>query len=140
MRKIYNTPEKALEDLLYDGMTIAAGGFGLCGIPEILIKAIRDAGTKNLTVASNNAGLDDFGLGILLQTKQVKKMQTTGNCNMKALSKAKLHYVCNQQHSPESYKEITLEWCKVCEAIFSEVPEILQVIKKKQANLEKNYD
>lgn len=74
MRKIYNTPEKALEDLLYDGMTIAAGGFGLCGIPEILIKAIRDAGTKNLTVASNNAGVDDFGLGILLQTKQVKKM------------------------------------------------------------------
>ena len=55
-------------------MTIAAGGFGLCGIPEILIKAIRDAGTKNLTVASNNAGVDDFGLGILLQTKQVKKM------------------------------------------------------------------
>ena len=74
MRKIYNTPEKALEDLLFDGMTIAAGGFGLCGIPEILIKAIRDAGTKNLTVASNNAGVDDFGLGILLQTKQVKKM------------------------------------------------------------------
>ena len=74
MRKIYNTPEKALEDLLYDGMTIAAGGFGLCGIPEILIKAIRDAGTKNLTVASNNAGVDDFGLGILLKTKQVKKM------------------------------------------------------------------
>ncbi len=74
MQKIYNTPEKALEDLLYDGMTIAAGGFGLCGIPEILIKAIRDAGTKNLTVASNNAGVDDFGLGILLQTKQVKKM------------------------------------------------------------------
>ena len=74
MRKIYNTPEKALEDLLFDGMTIAAGGFGLCGIPEILIKAIRDAGTKNLTVASNNAGIDDFGLGILLQTKQVKKM------------------------------------------------------------------
>lgn len=74
MQKIYNTPEKALEDLLFDGMTIAAGGFGLCGIPEILIKAIRDAGTKNLTVASNNAGVDDFGLGILLQTKQVKKM------------------------------------------------------------------
>ena len=74
MRKIYDTPEEALEDVLFDGMTIAAGGFGLCGIPEILIKAIKDAGIKNLTVASNNAGVDDFGLGILLQTKQVKKM------------------------------------------------------------------
>ena len=74
MRKIYDTPEEALKDILFDGMTIAAGGFGLCGIPEILIKAIKDAGIKNLTVASNNAGVDDFGLGILLQTKQVKKM------------------------------------------------------------------
>jgi 3-oxoacid CoA-transferase subunit A len=74
MRKIYDTPEEALKDILFDGMTIAAGGFGLCGIPEILIKAIKDAGIKNLTVASNNAGIDDFGLGILLQTKQVKKM------------------------------------------------------------------
>jgi acyl CoA:acetate/3-ketoacid CoA transferase alpha subunit len=55
-------------------MTIAAGGFGLCGIPELLIAAIRDAGTKDLTVASNNAGVDDFGLGLLLQTRQVKKM------------------------------------------------------------------
>lgn len=74
MRKIYDTPEEALKDVLFDGMTIAAGGFGLCGIPEILINAIKDAGIKNLTVASNNAGVDDFGLGILLQTKQVKKM------------------------------------------------------------------
>ena len=74
MRKIYDTPEEALKDVLFDGMTIAAGGFGLCGIPEILITAIKDAGIKNLTVASNNAGVDDFGLGILLQTKQVKKM------------------------------------------------------------------
>ena len=74
MRKIYDTPEEALKHVLFDGMTIAAGGFGLCGIPEVLIKAIKDAGVKNLTVASNNAGVDDFGLGILLQTKQVKKM------------------------------------------------------------------
>lgn len=74
MHKIYDTPEEALKDVLFDGMTIAAGGFGLCGIPEILINAIKDAGIKNLTVASNNAGVDDFGLGILLQTKQVKKM------------------------------------------------------------------
>ncbi|MFZ9685447.1 MAG: CoA transferase subunit A, partial [Gemmobacter sp.] len=63
-----------LEGLLFDGMTIASGGFGLCGIPELLIAAIRDAGTKDLTVASNNAGVDGFGLGILLATRQVRKM------------------------------------------------------------------
>ena len=74
MQKIYDTPNNALKGLLFDGMTIAAGGFGLCGIPELLISSIRDAGTKNLTVASNNAGVDDFGLGLLLQTRQVKKM------------------------------------------------------------------
>ena len=74
MQKIYDTPHNALSNLLFDGMTIAAGGFGLCGIPELLISSIRDAGTKNLTVASNNAGVDDFGLGLLLQTRQVKKM------------------------------------------------------------------
>ena len=74
MQKIYETSDKALEGLLFDGMVIDAGGFGLCGIPELLIEAIRKAGTKNLTVASNNAGVDDFGLGVLLQTRQVKKM------------------------------------------------------------------
>jgi len=74
MRKVYDTAAAALDGLLFDGMTIAAGGFGLCGIPENLIAAIRDAGTKGLTVASNNAGVDDFGLGLLLQTRQVKKM------------------------------------------------------------------
>ena len=74
MQKIYKTSDNALEGLLFDGMVIAAGGFGLCGIPELLIEAIHKAGTKNLTVASNNAGVDDFGLGVLLQTRQVKKM------------------------------------------------------------------
>ncbi|MFC3628948.1 CoA transferase subunit A [Paracoccus angustae] len=74
MRKVYATASEALEGLLHDGMFIAAGGFGLCGIPELLIAAIRDAGTKDLTVASNNCGVDDFGLGILLQTRQIKKM------------------------------------------------------------------
>ncbi|MBM9596366.1 CoA transferase subunit A [Roseitranquillus sediminis] len=74
MKKVYESAEAALDGVLFDGMLIAAGGFGLCGIPELLIAAIRDAGTKDLTVASNNAGVDDFGLGILLQTKQVKKM------------------------------------------------------------------
>lgn len=74
MNKIYESADAALDGLLFDGMVLAAGGFGLCGIPENLISAIRDSGTKNLTVASNNAGVDDFGLGLLLQTKQVKKM------------------------------------------------------------------
>lgn len=74
MNKVYPTAAEALEGLLHDGMVIAAGGFGLCGIPELLIGAIRDAGTRDLTVASNNAGVDDFGLGILLQTRQVRKM------------------------------------------------------------------
>jgi len=74
MNKIFPTAADALEGLLQDGMFIAAGGFGLCGIPELLLNAIKDAGTKDLTFASNNAGVDDFGIGILLQTKQVKKM------------------------------------------------------------------
>ena len=74
MGKIYPSATTALDGLLFDGMLIAAGGFGLCGIPENLISAIKEAGTKDLIVASNNAGIDDFGLGVLLQTRQVKKM------------------------------------------------------------------
>jgi 3-oxoacid CoA-transferase subunit A len=74
MNKVYGTAAEALDGVLQDGMLIAAGGFGLCGIPELLLAAIRDAGTKDLTFASNNAGVDDFGIGILLQTRQVKKM------------------------------------------------------------------
>jgi 3-oxoacid CoA-transferase subunit A len=74
MNKVYPNAGAALEGLLKDGMLIAAGGFGLCGIPELLIAAIRDAGVKGLTVASNNAGVDGFGLGQLLETRQVKKM------------------------------------------------------------------
>jgi len=74
MKKIYDNAEKALEGLLFDGMLIAAGGFGLCGIPELLIAGIKRAATKNLTIASNNAGVDGFGLGILLESRQVKKM------------------------------------------------------------------
>jgi 3-oxoacid CoA-transferase subunit A len=74
MKKIYPDAKAALDGLLFDGMLIAAGGFGLCGIPELLIAAIRDAGTKELTLASNNAGIDGFGLGVLLQSRQVKKM------------------------------------------------------------------
>lgn len=74
MSKIYLNAGSALENLLFDGMFIAAGGFGLCGIPELLISAIREAGTKDLTVASNNCGVDDFGLGVLLKTRQIRKM------------------------------------------------------------------
>ncbi|WP_010139699.1 CoA transferase subunit A [Oceanicola sp. S124] len=74
MKKVYGSAAEALDGLLTDGMLIAAGGFGICGIPELLLQAIKDAGTKDLTFASNNAGVDDFGIGILLQTRQVKKM------------------------------------------------------------------
>ena len=74
MNKVYKDAKSALDGLLFDGMTIMAGGFGLCGIPENLILALRDSGVKDLTVISNNCGVDDFGMGLLLQTKQIKKM------------------------------------------------------------------
>ena len=74
MEKVFQSAEKAIQELIFDGMKIAAGGFGLCGIPEELINALKLSGVKNLTIASNNAGVDDFGIGLLLQTKQVKKM------------------------------------------------------------------
>ncbi len=74
MKKVYPDAKAALAGLLQDGMTIMAGGFGLCGIPESLIQAIRESGVKNLTVVSNNAGIDGVGLGILLDSKQIKKM------------------------------------------------------------------
>ncbi len=73
MNKIINSPEEALKGLK-DNMTVLAGGFGLCGLPENLILALRNTGVKGLTCVSNNAGVDDFGLGLLLQTKQIKKM------------------------------------------------------------------
>ncbi len=74
MNKVYPSAAAALEGLTFDGMTVMAGGFGLCGIPENLIIALRDSGAKDLTAISNNAGVDDFGLGLLLQTRQIKKM------------------------------------------------------------------
>ncbi len=73
-KKIYDSPAAALNGLLHDGMTIAVGGFGLCGIPEQLIIALRDSGTKNLTAISNNAGIDEWGLGLLLKTRQIRRM------------------------------------------------------------------
>ena len=74
VNKIFPDAKTALAGVLRDGMTIMSGGFGLCGIPDALIGAIRDSGVKNLTIISNNAGVDDAGLGILLQTRQVRKM------------------------------------------------------------------
>ena len=74
MNKVYPDAKTALAGLLKDGMMIMAGGFGLCGIPEALIHAIRDSGIKNLTVVSNNAGIDGAGLGLLLESRQIHKM------------------------------------------------------------------
>ena len=74
MNKVYPDAASALADVVKDGQTIAVGGFGLCGIPEALIRALRDSGVKNLTAISNNAGVDGFGLGELLATRQIKKM------------------------------------------------------------------
>jgi 3-oxoacid CoA-transferase subunit A len=72
--KVFDTPAKALEGIVRDGMSVAVGGFGLCGIPERLIVALRDSGAKDLTCVSNNAGVDDWGLGLLLKTRQIRKM------------------------------------------------------------------
>ena len=74
MKKHYPDAAGALDGLLFDGMTICAGGFGLCGIPERLIDAIRDSGVRDLTIVSNNAGIDNEGLGKLLRTRQIRKM------------------------------------------------------------------
>ncbi|MFO0893866.1 MAG: CoA transferase subunit A [Phycisphaerales bacterium] len=72
--KVYSSAASALEGLARDGMTVAVGGFGLCGIPEQLILALRDSGARGLTCVSNNAGVDDWGLGLLLQRRQIRKM------------------------------------------------------------------
>src|SRR5258708_16745292 len=74
MKKVYPNAKAALDGVLFDGMMIMAGGFGLCGMPGTLIEAIRDSGVKNLTCVSNNAGIDGAGLGLLLETRQIKKM------------------------------------------------------------------
>src|ERR1700743_26636 len=72
--KVFTDAKSSLEGLVCENMTVMSGGFGLCGIPENLIAALRDSGVKGLTVVSNNAGVDDFGLGFLLKTRQIKKM------------------------------------------------------------------
>src|SRR5207237_4141636 len=77
MNKVYSNATAALAGLLHDNMTIAAGGFGLCGIPENLIAALRDSSVKDLTIVGNNAGVDGFGMGVLLTTRQVKKVMAS---------------------------------------------------------------
>jgi 3-oxoacid CoA-transferase subunit A len=72
--KVFKTAQQALAGLTFDGMTVMSGGFGLCGLPENLIAALRDSGAKDITAISNNAGIDGFGLGLLLETRQIKKM------------------------------------------------------------------
>lgn len=74
LNKLYPSADAALDGVVRDGMLLAIGGFGLCGIPEALIRALRDTGVRNLTIASNNAGVDGWGLGLLLETRQIKKM------------------------------------------------------------------
>ena len=99
MKKIYPDAAAALDGLLFDGMTIAAGGFGLCGIPERLIDAIVASGVKDLTIASNNAGIDNEGLGKLLRTRQVRKMISS--------------YVGENKEFERQYlaKELEVEFC-----------------------------
>src|ERR1700676_2214390 len=77
MSKVYPNATAALDGLLHDNMTIAAGGFGLCGIPENLIAALHASGVKGLTIVGNNAGVDGFGMGVLLTTRQVKKVMAS---------------------------------------------------------------
>ena len=99
MRKIYPGAEAALEGLLFDGMTICAGGFGLCGMPERLIDAIQASGVRDLTIASNNAGIDNEGLGKLLRSRQVRKMISS--------------YVGENKEFERQYlaKELEVEFC-----------------------------
>jgi 3-oxoacid CoA-transferase subunit A len=77
MSKVYKSAEAALEGLLHDGMSMMAGGFGLCGIPENLISAVHKSGVKDISIVSNNCGVDGFGLGVLLDAKQIKKMYSS---------------------------------------------------------------
>lgn len=101
MKKIYPNAKEALKGLLHDGMTLALGGFGLCGIPENLIFALRDSGVKNITCISNNAGVDDWGLGLLLQTRQVKKMISTYVGENKTFEKQFLDGILEVELNPQ---------------------------------------
>lgn len=101
MKKVYPNAKEALKDLLHDGMTLALGGFGLCGIPENLIFALRDSGVKNITCISNNAGVDDWGLGLLLQTRQISKMISTYVGENKTFEKQFLDGILKVELNPQ---------------------------------------
>lgn len=100
-QKVYQGPGQALSKLLYDGMTIMAGGFGLCGIPENLIAALKESNVKNLTVISNNCGVDDFGLGLLLQSRQIKKMISSYVGENKAFERQFLNNELELEFNPQ---------------------------------------
>ena len=99
--KVYPDAKTALDGLTFDGMTVMAGGFGLCGIPENLIIALRDSGAKDLTFISNNAGVDDFGLGLLLQTRQIKKMVSSYVGENKTFEKQYLNGELELEFNPQ---------------------------------------
>src|SRR3954462_10810529 len=101
MKKVYPDGKAALAGLLRDDMTIMAGGFGLCGIPGVLIEAIRDAGVKGLTIISNNAGIDGVGLGILLETRQVRKMISSYVGENKTFAKQYLAHELEIEFNPQ---------------------------------------
>jgi 3-oxoacid CoA-transferase subunit A len=101
MKKIYPDGRAALAGLLRDDMTVMAGGFGLCGIPNLLIEAIRDSGVKGLTIISNNAGIDGVGLGILLETRQVRKMISSYVGENKTFAKQYLAHELEIEFNPQ---------------------------------------
>src|SRR5471030_2024039 len=101
MDKVYPDAKKALQGLLKDDLVIMAGGFGLCGIPEHCIRAIHDSGVKNLTVISNNCGVDDFGLGVMLQTRQIKKMVSSYVGENKTFEKQYLNKELELEFNPQ---------------------------------------
>jgi 3-oxoacid CoA-transferase subunit A len=99
--KVYPSAVAALEGVARDGITVMSGGFGLCGIPENLIEALRDSGVKNLTVVSNNAGVDEFGLGLLLRTHQIKKMISSYVGENKEFERQYLHGELEIEFNPQ---------------------------------------
>jgi 3-oxoacid CoA-transferase subunit A len=99
--QIYNSARDALKDVVFDGMTIMSGGFGLCGIPEFAIDYLRESGVTDLTIISNNCGVDDFGLGVLLQTRQVKKMISSYVGENKTFEKQYLNKELELEFNPQ---------------------------------------
>jgi len=101
MNKVYPSAAKALEGIIADGQTLAVGGFGLCGVPDTLIEALRDSGVKNLTCISNNAGVDGFGLGMLLKTRQIRKMISSYVGENKEFERQYLNQELELEFSPQ---------------------------------------